>query len=239
MVGVDAGDWQIIDPLLAAGRLPHLDGLHRTEVVPTSQPEPHAVSAALDLHRHQHHPERHGILDFLTPIPPPARSCPSPVPSRREPAFWNYLTEVGVTTGVIGWLATWPAETVSGPLVTERFGFLAYAGGASAGNDEGMTWPPDYVKHARTLEVHAADLGATVVLAAVSPSPRGAGRAGAGGFSQRGPGEQLRADRGRRAQPTASPRICSGPVLPGDRGVLRDDRRPGTPDHALRPPAPP
>jgi Flp pilus assembly protein TadD len=76
---------------------------------------------------------------------------------RRVPAFWNILTQYGISQGIVAWLATWPAEAISGHMVTDRFGFLAFAGqGGGAGR--GMTWPPEYEEHARTLEVRAESL---------------------------------------------------------------------------------
>ena len=36
-----------------------------------------------------------------------------------------------MSQGLVSWLATWPAETISGHLVTDRFGFLAFAGAAA------------------------------------------------------------------------------------------------------------
>lgn len=159
LVGIDAGDWKVIDPLLEEGKLPHLRGLL-------------AKGARLDLNSMQPMlspllwttvatgttPDRHGILDFMTVDSETGDRIPTTRRQRREPAFWNALTQLGIEQAVIGWLATWPAETVSGHLVTDRFGYLAFAESVGGTEDAGMTWPPDYVREARALEVPVGDL---------------------------------------------------------------------------------
>jgi len=159
VVGVDAGDWRLIDPLLAAGRLPHLAGLLDRGVradlhtfTPMLSPLLWTTIATGTT------ADRHGILDFLTPDPATGKMVPVSSTLRREPALWNYLTQYGVSQAVVAWLATWPAETVSGHLVSDRLGFLAFAGPTGTTGDEGMTWPPEYVERARELEVDPASL---------------------------------------------------------------------------------
>jgi Flp pilus assembly protein TadD len=156
---VDAADWLLIDPLLAQGRLPHLASLLERGV----RADLHTLTPMLS-------PllwtsiatgttaDRHGILDFLTPDPSTGKMVPVTSALRREPALWNYLTQDGIDQAVIGWLATWPAETVTGHLVTDRFGFLAFAGASGGSREEGMTWPPEYVERARELEVDPTSL---------------------------------------------------------------------------------
>jgi Flp pilus assembly protein TadD len=158
IVGVDAADWLVVDPLLRAGRMPNLAALIRRGVradFHTLRPMLSPLlwtSIATGVT-----PERHGILDFISPDPRTGEMVPVSSTFRRVPAFWNILTQYNVSQGIVAWLATWPAESVSGHLITDRFGFLAYAGQAAEG-DRGMTWPPEYEEHARSLEVPAGSL---------------------------------------------------------------------------------
>ncbi len=152
LVGIDAGDWILMDPLLESGRLPNLASLIDSGVranLRTLSPMLSPLiwtSIATGVR-----PDRHGILDFL--VTDPETGAQSPVTSslRRVPAFWNHLTQHGVSMGIVGWLATWPAETITGHMVTDRFGFLAYAESTDR-DDTGMTWPPDFAAEARSLE---------------------------------------------------------------------------------------
>ena len=158
IMGVDAGDWLLIDPLVEAGRMPHMARLLQRGVrvdfhtlTPMLSPLLWTSIATGTT------PDRHGILDFLT-RDASGKTVPMTSSMRREPAFWNILTQYGITQAVVAWLASWPAEPISGTMVTDRFGFLAYAGAAPAAGDQGMTWPPEYVQRARSLQVRPETL---------------------------------------------------------------------------------
>ena len=59
-------------------------------------------------------PEEHGITDFeLDGVP--VRSS-----DRQVPAFWNLYASLGVTPAVVGWMVSWPAESDSGLIVSDR-----------------------------------------------------------------------------------------------------------------------
>ena len=184
LVGIDAGDWIILDPLLAEGRLPNLASLIRR-------------GARADLHTLTPMlspliwtsiatgvtPDQHGILDFLTQDPATGKMIPVTSTLRRVPAFWNVLTEHGISQGIVGWLATWPAESISGTLVTDRAGYLAYAAG-TGGSDEGMTWPPEFAPVARGLQVEPRNLGPEFWARFIGAPPSELAGLGEGGFAK-------------------------------------------------------
>jgi predicted AlkP superfamily phosphohydrolase/phosphomutase len=58
--------------------------------------------------------ERHGIRDFNAP----GRIVMSL--DRRAPALWTFASAAGLRSAVIGWWATYPAETIEGVMVSER-----------------------------------------------------------------------------------------------------------------------
>ncbi len=47
---------------------------------------------------------------------------------RRVPALWNIASDLGLSTAVVGWWATWPAEKVKGVMVSSRLGLLGSRG---------------------------------------------------------------------------------------------------------------
>ncbi|HUD71065.1 MAG TPA: tetratricopeptide repeat protein [Dongiaceae bacterium] len=124
LVGLDGADWNIIDPLLERGAMPHLAQLIRNGTrgrMRTMSPMLSPVlwtSMATGVV-----PARHGILDFVAATGQPGEKVPVAATQRRVKAFWNMLTERGVGVGVVGWWATWPAETVDGFIVSDRVAY--------------------------------------------------------------------------------------------------------------------
>ena len=126
LFGVDGADWQVIRPLVEAGRLPNFKkvmegGTSGTllSMEPTLSPALWTtVATGLP-------PELHGIADFIVHLPGGAYK---PVTSdmRKAPAFWILIGEMdgGREVGVIAWLASWPAEQVHGYVVTSYLPYL-------------------------------------------------------------------------------------------------------------------
>lgn len=142
-VGIDGADWLSIDPLLAAGRLPHLQRLiaggvrgDLRSLEPMLSPLLWTTMATGKL------PEEHGILSFTTIDPATGAKVPIGRTQRRVDAFWNMLGDAGRSVDIVGWLATYPAETIRGVMVTDRVGYLAYAGAGNA-LSAGTIAPPE------------------------------------------------------------------------------------------------
>lgn len=149
LIGWDAADWKIIQPLLDRDRMPTLKRLIEGGVMgnlATLQPILSPMlwtSIATGKHAH-----KHGILGFIEPTPTGVR--PAMSTSRRCKAVWNLLQHHGLKSQVIGWFAGHPAEPIDGVCVTE---FYAKAPGASA-----TDWPlpPRTVHPSRLTETLAA-----------------------------------------------------------------------------------
>lgn len=158
-VGFDACDWKILDELRAEGRAPAFERLIRRgtradlhTLTPTLSPLLW-TSMATGVG-----PDRHGILDFLI-TGRNGRKIPVTSAMRRVPAFWNVATHFGRRVDVVGWLATWPAEPISGHMVSDRFSFLAWnAGTTSDSPTPDMVHPPEYLERARSLACRPADI---------------------------------------------------------------------------------
>jgi Tfp pilus assembly protein PilF/predicted AlkP superfamily phosphohydrolase/phosphomutase len=151
IVGLDGADWEIVDPLMAAGRMPNLAALVARgvrakflSITPTLSPVVWtSIATGVE-------PTRHGILDFLTTR---ADGTSEPVTSRSRavPALWDILSGAGVHVAVTGWWATWPADRVLGTMVTDRLAYQLFGFQSDARSAEGKTWPPelyDTVRHA-------------------------------------------------------------------------------------------
>jgi hypothetical protein len=119
ILGIDGFDWNIVDPLIAQGRMPvmkellargtradllTLVPLEKSPVIWTTIATgklPAEKGRGFFVEGHDGRPEIYTAWH------------------RRSRALWNILSERGLTVSVLGWLETWPAETVSGSIVSD------------------------------------------------------------------------------------------------------------------------
>jgi predicted Zn-dependent protease len=120
LIGIDAGDWLTIDPLLAQGQLPAFAKLRAEGRTGILRAEPPLVSPILWTSIATGRlPEEHGVLDFVVDLPGGGQA-PVAATSRRVPALWNLFSRAGRSAAVVGWWASWPAETIRGTVVADR-----------------------------------------------------------------------------------------------------------------------
>ena len=144
LIGVDAATWSVMDPLLAAGRLPHMAALiergSRSVLTKPSAFDASPVLWATIMTGTL--PETHGILNFAQSKGGELSVFASG--DRKVPALWNMVDTRQGTSGVLGVWNTWPSEHVAGYVVSDRFAHSLYKHNyASRGVDEswGITWP--------------------------------------------------------------------------------------------------
>jgi hypothetical protein len=91
-------------------------------------------------------PDRHGIMDFLVKNPETGEEVPVTSWMRRVPALWNMCTSSGLSSGFIGWFASFPAEEVDGFIVSDRVAYHmfdpAWQRGERDDTAAGLTYPP-------------------------------------------------------------------------------------------------
>jgi predicted AlkP superfamily phosphohydrolase/phosphomutase len=161
LVGLDGFDWRVADPLMAAGRMPHLATLVERGVRARLRTMPPALSPVLwTTIATGQRPERHGIVDFLAQ--PEGGGQPVPVTStlRRVPALWNLVSAAGLRAGVVGWWATYPAEEIDGYVVSDRVAYQLFGLGddARAGGGGERVWPPGLADEVRGLVITGDEL---------------------------------------------------------------------------------
>ncbi len=125
-IGLDGADWQQLEPLLAAGRMPQLARLRAASAWGELETETPALSPLLWTSMLTGvSPVEHGILDFSRFAPGTGLREPIGSEERKVPAIWNDLTWAGKRVDLLGLWATHPAEPVDGVVVSDRlFGFL-------------------------------------------------------------------------------------------------------------------
>jgi len=173
ILGLDAADWQIIDPLIAKGQLPNLARLKARGAwgnIKTMNP---ALSPLLWTSvATGKPPEEHGIIDFLVKDTRTGREVPVPSRWRKVKALWNIFSDAGRSSAFIAWWATWPAEAVNGWMISDRVAYSLFGFVPGGPEREGATYPEDYFREIRPklVDDSAITLEEIRKLADVSPA---------------------------------------------------------------------
>lgn len=143
VIGVDGADWQVIDALIAGGELPNFAGLIRRGVrgeiatlsdIPLSPVIWTSVATGKSA-------AKHGVTWFLVDQPDGSRA-PVRSTNRTCEALWNIADRAGVGTAVVGWWASYPAETLErGLIASDALGFHGFGATARAGEARGKVSP--------------------------------------------------------------------------------------------------
>jgi hypothetical protein len=165
IVGIDGASMRVIEPMLAAGRLPNLAAIARTgasgklhSLQPLLSPRIWTSVAT------GKPPAEHGILGWV--LPPKAGEATRLYDShdRRVHALWNIFSRHGRSIATVNWLMTYPPEPVNGVMISdyaypEEVGAkialgrtFASAGGGSLREPgalrEPTAWPAEWVQRA-------------------------------------------------------------------------------------------
>jgi len=122
LVGWDAADWKVIRPLMDAGKMPNFSSLAHTGCtasISTLQPSfsPMLWTSIATGKR----PFNHGIHGFTEPRPDGRGVQRVTNLSRKCKALWNILGQSGKRSIVVGWWPSYPAEPISGVMVSDQF----------------------------------------------------------------------------------------------------------------------
>lgn len=161
-IGLDGGDWQLLDEYIAKGMMPNLarlvregaSGLIETEHPPLSPLLWTTMMTGVS-------PLEHQVLDFTRFNPVTGSKEPITSTEREVPAIWNMVTMAGRRVAVFGLWATYPAEPVRGVMVSDRLFTFQFA---ETSPPPGTVYPPSREPWARAA-VSAAE--AAVDLAAM------------------------------------------------------------------------
>ena len=163
LVGWDAADWKIINPLLAAGEMPHLAnliaaGVHGNHATLYPALSPMLWTSIATGKR----PGKHGIHGFSEPTEDGLAVRPVSNLGRKTKAFWNILNQHGKRSIVTGWWPSHPAEPIAGAMVSNHFPF-------HTSNDPrtpltpGAVWPPDQVDALAEMRVHPTEISSDIL----------------------------------------------------------------------------
>jgi predicted AlkP superfamily phosphohydrolase/phosphomutase/tetratricopeptide (TPR) repeat protein len=152
LIGWDAADWKVINPLLDQDLMPTLNDFINHGVMgnlATLRPilSPMLWNSIATGKR----PNKHGIHGFMEPDTQNGGIRPVSSTSRKVKAIWNILTQRGFKTHVLGWFAGHPAEPINGISVSDLFPY------ATAPQDQPWPLPPGAV-HPESLRDTFAEL---------------------------------------------------------------------------------
>jgi predicted AlkP superfamily phosphohydrolase/phosphomutase/tetratricopeptide (TPR) repeat protein len=164
IIGLDGADWDFILPMIQKGQLPNLARLRaegsygriRTNQPPLSPLLWTTVATGKS-------PDVHGINDFLVLDPKTGQMRPISSDFRKVKAIWNIASDAGLTTEVVAWWATWPAEPIRGIMVSDRVSYSTFSFLAGVSPSQGETFPEGYREEIRGSlrreeDISAADL---------------------------------------------------------------------------------
>ena len=119
VIGWDAADWRVINPLLEKGEMPNLQKLMDNGAygnVSTLEP---AISPMLWTSiATGKRPFKHGIHGFSEPGPDGKSIRPITIANRNCKAIWNILNQFGKKSNIVGWWPSHPAEPINGVMVS-------------------------------------------------------------------------------------------------------------------------
>ncbi|MBA3481395.1 MAG: alkaline phosphatase family protein [Pirellulales bacterium] len=122
LVGWDAADWEVIQPLLDRGELPTLRRLIENGASgPLASLEPMLSPMLWTSIATGKHPHKHGIHGFTEARPDGRGIRAAASTSRTTKAIWNILSQNNLRTSAVGWYASHPAEPIRGVCVSNHY----------------------------------------------------------------------------------------------------------------------
>ena len=121
VLGFDGANWETMEPLIAAGKLPFLRKLRDeaawgslTTFKPTKSP---VIWTSIATGKSM---MKHGILDFVY-LKQKGLQVPYSNSEKREPSIWQILNATGHRSVVVNWFVTYPPDEINGVVVSNRF----------------------------------------------------------------------------------------------------------------------
>jgi predicted AlkP superfamily phosphohydrolase/phosphomutase/tetratricopeptide (TPR) repeat protein len=122
LIGWDAADWKIINPLIDAGHMPAMENLVNEGVMGnmTTLEPPFSPMLWTSIATGKY-ADKHGVLGFTEPDPEGMGMRPVTSQSRKTKAIWNILMQNGYKTHVLGWWPSNPVEPLNGIMLSNHF----------------------------------------------------------------------------------------------------------------------
>ena len=163
LVGWDAADWQVIDPLLDAGKMPNLARLvERGAIADLATLHPPYSPILWTSIATGKRPTKHGITGFIEPTRDARAVRPVSSLSRRCKALWNILGQNGLRSVVVGWYPSHPVEPITGVMVSDMF-VKAGDGAQPIPLPPRSVHPPEWIERMDELRLASQEVSGTIL----------------------------------------------------------------------------
>lgn len=133
VIGLDGGTWDLLEPMMAQGWMPHLARLvHEGARAPLRSTLPPLTAPAWSSFMTGLNPGRHGVFAFQRTLNRSLERSFVNASAIRAPLLWEHLSQAGVQVGVLNVPITYPVRPVHGWLVS---------GMMTPSEESDFTWP--------------------------------------------------------------------------------------------------
>lgn len=159
LIGWDAAEWKVMEPLMEQGMMPTLKKFLSEAVsgkIATLDPPFSPMlwtSIATGKRAYDH-----GILGFIEPTPNGDALRPVMSTSRKVKALWNIFTQSGLKSNVVGWWPSHPAEPINGVMVSNFYQNFKDPLDKPWPMPDGTIHPAEMTETLKELRVHAEEL---------------------------------------------------------------------------------
>jgi predicted AlkP superfamily phosphohydrolase/phosphomutase len=178
IVGIDGLDWPRISRMVEEGRMPNIARMGEEgasgpleSIYPFVSP---TIWTSIATGKVQ---EKHGINGFIVNTQQPDDANLSTSNMRKVKAIWQILSGAERSVGVIGWLVTYPADTVNGYLVSSHVTLALSAKSSSRAPNQTDDWlsegvyPPNILPEVEGNVLNEESVGDSVLRYFLNTSP--------------------------------------------------------------------
>jgi predicted AlkP superfamily phosphohydrolase/phosphomutase/Flp pilus assembly protein TadD len=161
VLGIDGLDPDVIDRLVSEGKMASFARLRREGAYGRLLSSKPILSPIIwTTIATGKNPTEHGIGHFTAVNEKTGEHLPVTSQMRRVKALWNLLGDAGRKVAVVGWWATWPAESVNGIMVSDHtcYHFLFDAGFTGGKDSLGVVHPPERLSEVKELVTRPDDV---------------------------------------------------------------------------------
>lgn len=165
LLGWDAADWRIINPLLLRGAMPALQKLieqgTRGSIATLTPPLSPILWTSIATGKRAW---QHGVGGFVEADPDGPGLRPIRSHARRVKALWNILQHKGIKSHVVGWWPSHPADPLPEGAMVSNFFQKESPDPAQWPLPEGAVHPPQWAAALAELRVHPSEISLGMIL---------------------------------------------------------------------------